>query len=100
MAATVTSAAGDMPSASLSLTRGLVSMTGQARLILVPEATAHGSSVAAVLASWAPTPLFATDRATLADIGSCYGPQPGTLYQVRSDQVFTYAIPARVDSPR
>ena len=61
--------------------------------MVLPELTAHGSSVVAVLAGWAPASSFAGERATLAAIGACYGPQPGTLYQVMKDQVFTYAIP-------
>jgi len=68
-------------------------MVGEALVVVLPEVTAHGSLVVALLASWAPASSFAGERATLAAIGACYGPQPGTLYQVMKDQVFTYAIP-------
>jgi hypothetical protein len=93
MTDTITSPTSQHPAATLSLQLGQVTMAGQASLLVLPERTAHGSSVVAVLASWAPTSRFAADRATLAAIGTCYGPQPGRLYQVIKDQVFTYAIP-------
>jgi hypothetical protein len=70
-----------------------VTLTGQARVVMLPEATAHGSWVVAVLASWAPAVRFAAERRTLDAIGACFGPEPATLYQVKKDQVFTYAIP-------
>ncbi len=70
-----------------------IPLAGQASLVVLPEKTAHGASVAALLASWAPTARFAAERATLAAVGACYGPAAGTLYQVRQDQAFTYAIP-------
>ena len=93
MTHTVTSSGDQPPAASLSLQVGQVSMAGQASVVVLPEQTAHGASVASLLASWAPTATFSTDREVLAAIGACYGPQPGTLYQVMKDQVFTYAIP-------
>jgi hypothetical protein len=89
----ITSSDDEAPAATLSLSEGQVSMSGSARLAVVADKTAHGSAIAALLASWAPTSSFPAQSATLAAIGSCYGPQPGTLYQVRSDQAFTYAIP-------
>ncbi len=89
----ITNTGDEAPAATLSLSEGQVSMAGAARLVVVREPTAHGSAIAALLAGWAPTASFPAQSATLAAIGSCYGPQPGTLYQVRSDQAFTYAIP-------
>jgi hypothetical protein len=93
MTDTVTSSGDQSPAATLTLQNGPTSMAGQARLVVLPEVTAHGSSVGALLASWAPVSTFAAESATLAGIGACYGPEPGTLYQVMKDQVFTYAIP-------
>jgi hypothetical protein len=93
MTDTVTSSGSQSPTASLALQSGQVSMVGQARVAVLSEPTAHGTSVVALLASWAPAASFAAESATLAAIGACYGPQPGTLYQVMKDQVFTYAIP-------
>jgi len=93
MTDTVTNAGSQHPTATLSLQSGQVAMAGQASLAVLPERTAHGASVAALLASWAPTSRFAQDRATLAAVGACYGPERGSLYQVMKDQVFTYAIP-------
>lgn len=94
MTHTVTSSGDRSPTATLTLQHGQVALTGQARLVVLPQVTAHGSSVAALLASWAPPASFAADGATLAGIGDCYGPEPGALYRVMKDQVFTYAIPA------
>jgi hypothetical protein len=93
MTSTVSGAGSMSPTATLSLQSGSVTMTGQASVVVLPEPTAHGGSVAALLASWAPTSTFAGERPTLSAIGNCYGPQQGALYQVVSDQVFTYAIP-------
>jgi hypothetical protein len=93
MTDTVTSSPDQLPTATLSLQAGQVTMTGQARVVVLPEPTAHGAFVVALLASWAPAARFAADSATLAAIGACYGPRPGTLYRVMKDQVFTYAIP-------
>jgi len=93
MTAHVTSSGDEAPAATLSLSRGQVSLTGAARLAVLPDTTAHGSAIAALLAYWAPVAGFPAESPTLAAIGSCYGPEPGTLYQVRSDQSFTYAIP-------
>jgi hypothetical protein len=59
----------------------------------LPRTTAHSSSQVAFIADWAPVAKFATERATLARIGACYGPQAATLFRVAKDQVFTYAIP-------
>jgi len=89
----ITNAVGQSPAASLTVQAGQVSLAGEARLAVLPQATAHGSSVAALVASWAPVADFAAERNTLSGIGACYGPEPGTLYQVVRDQVFTYAIP-------
>ena len=89
----VTSSGNQPPTATLNLQAGQVSMIGQANVRILPEATAHGSTQGALIASWALSAQFATESATLATIGACYGPQPGTLYQVMQDQVFTYPIP-------
>ena len=82
-----------MPAASLSLQGGQAPLVGQAHVAILPYQTAHGASIVALIASWAPASQFTTDSALLTGIGACYGPQPGTLYQVVRDQVFTYAIP-------
>jgi hypothetical protein len=84
---------GAAPSAALTLTSHGTALTGQAKLVVLPEKTAYGSQVAALLASWAPSASFASEQSELAAIGACYGPTTGTLYRVAQDQVFTYAIP-------
>ncbi len=93
MTPTITSTGDQAPTATLSLVAGTVTVVGEARVAVLSDATAYGSSQYALLADWAPPEQFAADRATLAAIGSCYGPQPGALYQVMTDPVFRYAIP-------
>jgi hypothetical protein len=93
MTATITSSGNQAPAAKLSLVSAQASVVGEAHLAILPEVTAHGSSQGAIIAYWAPPAQFATDKAMLAGIGACYGPEPGTLFQVMKDQVFTYAIP-------
>ena len=93
MTSTLTSSTSQMPAASLSLQSGQGPLVGQARVAILPYPTAHGASIVALIASWAPASQFTTDSALLTGIGACYGPQPGTLYQVVRDQVFTYSIP-------
>ncbi len=82
-----------LPSASLKLESGGVSLEGQASVEVLPETTAHGSQVVAAVASWAPDSKFAADRSTLTAIGNCYGPSPATLFQIVQSQAFAYAIP-------
>jgi hypothetical protein len=83
-----------LPSAQLTLHNGHVTMSGAASVKVLSQPTAHSSSQIAFIANWAPVAQFATERATLAGIGACYGPQAATLFRVAKDQVFTYAIPA------
>jgi hypothetical protein len=84
---------GSLPSAILSISAGGVSMLGQAKVEVLAEQTAHGSQEVAVVASWAPESRFASDKSMLADIGACFGPTAGTLFQIVKDQAFAYAIP-------
>src|SRR5207244_8063622 len=65
MTDTVTSSGDQLPAASLSLESGQVSMVGQARVVLLPELTAHGSSVVALLSGWSPASSFAGGRGSL-----------------------------------
>ena len=93
MTATVTGSGARTPTATLTLTAGQTMLVGEAHLVVLNEPTAYGSSQGALIASWAPPAQFSADKGMLAAIGACYGPQPGALYQVMKDQVFTYAIP-------
>ena len=90
---TSTSSGAQLPAASLSVQSAQGVLTGQARVEILPYATEHGSSIFALLAAWAPDAQFSAESPILAGVLACYGPQPGTLYQVVRDQVFTYAIP-------
>ncbi len=82
-----------LPTATLHLQSGQGPLVGQAHVAILPYPTAHGSSIIVLVASWAPAPQFAADSTLLAGIGTCYGPQSGTLYRIVRDQVFTYSIP-------
>ncbi len=93
LTSTLANPAAQMPSASLSLQSPQGSLVGQARVALLPYPTAHGASMVALIASWAPASQFPAESALLTRIGACYGPQPGTLYQLMRDQAFTYPIP-------
>jgi hypothetical protein len=93
MTHTSTSSGAQMPAASISGQSAHGPVVGEARLEILPYLTAHGTSIVALLASWAPSSQFAAESSLLAGIGACYGPQPGTLSKVVRDQVFTYAIP-------
>lgn len=93
MTVTATSSGNQPPAAKLSLMAGQVSLVGEAHMTITPEATAYGSSQGAIVAWWATPTQYVADSATLMEIGACYGPQPGTLFQVMKDPVFTYAIP-------
>jgi hypothetical protein len=72
---------------------GGTAIKGQAGVILVKRRTAHGSKLAVFYGFWAPTSQFGSERATLASIPACYGPEAGTLLQVIRDQQFTYLLP-------
>ncbi len=93
MTVTATSSANQPPAAKLSIASAQASVVGEAHLVILPEATAYGSTQGAIVAWWATPTQYAADSATLMQIAACYGPQPGTLFQVMKDQVFTYAIP-------
>ena len=88
-----TSSGAQSPTASLSVQSAQGTLNGQAGVEILPYVTGHGSSVIALLAGWAPAAQFSAESPILSGIWACYGPQPGTLYQVVRDQVFTYAIP-------
>jgi hypothetical protein len=82
-----------LPQATLTVQSAQGALAGMARLEVLPYATGHGTSIIALLASWAPAAGFSAESPLLTGIWACYAPQPGTLYQVVRDQVFTYAIP-------
>ena len=93
MTPTITGSGTQTPTATLTLMAGPTMLVGEAHLAVLNEPTAYGSSQGALIASWAPPTQFSADKGMLAAIGACYGPQPGALYQVMKDQVFTYSIP-------
>jgi hypothetical protein len=89
----MTSRGSQLPAASLTGRAARVAVSGQANVVILPDKTAHGSSLIAFIAYWAPTSKLAGQRAELAQIGKCYGPERGTLYRIFKDQVFTYGMP-------
>ena len=60
---------------------------------LLARKTAHGSKLAVFYGYWAPAQQFKAERATLAAIPACYGPQQATLVQIVRDQQFSYPLP-------
>jgi hypothetical protein len=79
--------------ASLSGHVGNVAIAGSASVSFVAAAGAHGSRIGAVSGYWAPTSQLRGERSTLASIGACYGPEPGTLFRFFKDQAFGYTLP-------
>jgi hypothetical protein len=80
-------------SASLTGRAGTIGVTGQAQVMVLPYASAHGSQLAVFSAYWAPPAKLAGLRRQLAGIGACSGPEAGTLFQIFKDQAFTYPLP-------
>lgn len=85
--------AGQSPQAVLSARVGQQHLQGAAGVRLLRDRTARAAYQAVFSAYWAPASRLAADRAALAGIGRCYAPEPGSLYQIHQDQVFTAAIP-------
>jgi hypothetical protein len=81
------------PSALLRGTIGQTPVTGQISTRVIAHRTAKASSLIEVSAHWAPATTVHTDAAALADIGTCYSPQPASLNTIVSDQAFTYPLP-------
>lgn len=69
-------------------------LAGVAGVALLAHKTAHGSKLAVFYGYWAPRSQFRSERATLASIPACYGPQPGALLRIVRDQQFSYALPS------
>ena len=84
-----------LPAATLTGRAGGVSITGRAVVVILPDQTAHSSSQIAVEAYWAPTSQLASQKATLTEIDTCYGPQVGSIYHVFHVQgdPFTFEMP-------
>jgi hypothetical protein len=90
----VTSRRGGLVQAVVHGAAGGTALTGQAGVAMVAHRTAHGSRLAVFYGYWAPGSQFRSERATLASIPACYGPQPGALLQIVRDQQFSYALPS------
>ena len=89
----VTSRRGGLIQASVSGMASGSMITGQAGVSLLARKTAHGSKLAVFYGYWAPAQQFKAERATLAAIPACYGPQQATLVQIVRDQQFSYPLP-------
>ena len=89
----VTSAKGGLAQATVTGRGGNITVSGNARVALIPDPTAHGSQLVVFTAYWAPLGRLAGERSELVAIGACYGPQPGALFRIVRDQAFTYPIP-------
>jgi len=84
---------GGLPRASIRLHSSREDVVGEAGATVLRLRTQFGSEEAVFSVYWAPPARFATDRAMLAEIGQCYGPEPASLFQVFRDQSFTYIMP-------
>jgi hypothetical protein len=80
-------------SASLSGHVGSVAIAGAASVSFVSAPGAHGSQIGVVSGYWAPASRLGAERAMLASIGACYGPEPATLFRFYKDQAFGYTLP-------
>jgi len=79
--------------ATLSGHVGSVTIAGAANATFRAAAGAHGSEIGVVSGYWAPASQLGAERAMLASIGACYGPEQGTLFRFYKDQVFGYTLP-------
>jgi hypothetical protein len=89
----LTSQPGQLPQASVTARVGVVSEQGHAAILVVPAQTALAVRQVVFAVYWAPPARLAAERARLARIAACYGPEPGTLYRLYQDQVFAFALP-------
>jgi hypothetical protein len=72
---------------------GTVPVAGQASVSFLPVRGTHGRELGVVSGYWAPTSDLGGERAQLASIGACYGPEVGTLFRFFKDQAFGYTLP-------
>lgn len=89
----LTSRPGQLPRASVSGRVGKSAELGHAEVLLAPDRTALATEQAVFFIYWAPARRFASDAAVLSGIGSCYGPEAGTLYQFYQDGNFVSPLP-------
>lgn len=82
------------PVDALSGTEGNQAVQGQATVSQLPLATNTSSSELVFTAYWAPPSALPAETGRLAAIAACYGPEPGALFRLFKDQVFTYMMPA------
>jgi hypothetical protein len=79
--------------AALSGHVGSVTIAGAATVSFVSVSDTHGSELGVVSGYWAPSGQLAAERAELASVGGCYGPEAGTLFRFYKDQAFGYTLP-------
>ncbi len=79
---------GQLPRALVTGRNGKVAEQGRAEVLMLHDQTALASEQVVFTLYWAPRARLAADSAMLENIGQCYGPEAGTLYQRYSDQVF------------
>jgi len=79
--------------AALSGHVGSVRVAGQASVRFLLVRSRHGSRLGVISGYWAPMARLGRERARLASIGACFGPEAGTLFRFFRDQVFGYTLP-------
>lgn len=81
------------PVDAISGTEGNQAVQGEATVTQLPLKTDRSNSELVFTAYWAPPSTLSAESSRLAAIASCYGPEPGSLFRVFKDQVFTYMMP-------
>ncbi len=82
-----------LPQASIHISGPKSSLTGEARVLLLPVHTQFGSEEVVFAEWWAPPSRVAADSRELTAVGDCFRPASAELFQVFRDQSFTYIMP-------
>ena len=92
---TMTNKSGQLPAATLTAHIGGHVLNGRATTEVIPDRTAHGSSLIALRAYWAPKSQLAGQQAQLAAVGNCFAPAQANLYHIFHVQgdPYTFAMP-------
>jgi len=91
----MTNKSGQLPAATLTAHIGGHVLSGRATTEIIPDRTAHGSSLIALRAYWAPKSQLAGQQAQLAAVGNCFAPAQANLYHIFHVQgdPYTFAMP-------
>jgi hypothetical protein len=88
----LTSLPGQLPRASVGGRVGTVTEQGHAGALPAPDRTALATTQIVLFMYGTPAAHFTADGELLSRIGSCYGPEPRTLYRMYMDQGFVAPV--------